>query len=89
MDLRWCRYVAILGLFGPILGTSTLWAQEAGEKADGRMILSRQATVAGKTIHQRMVWYNVSEHALDWNWERSDDGGETWQVQWKIHYARR
>ena len=182
MDLRFWRYVAILGLFGPILGTSPLAADEAGDAAgeappapcqapeagqfdfwlgewdltwgedgkgrnvitrvlgdcvieenfdgtpstplvgrsysvynvrtgrwhqtwvdnqggyldfvgglgsEGRMILSRDAMVEGQPIQQRMVWYNISEDAFDWNWERSDDGGETWQVQWTIRYVRR
>jgi len=26
---------------------------------------------------------------FDWNWERSDDGGATWQVNWNIHYTRK
>ena len=60
-----------------------------GEFADGKMVLSREATVQDKPVKQRMVWYNIAEDELDWNWERSDDGGETWQVVWQIHYQRK
>ena len=33
MDLRLCRYVAILGLFGRVLGAMPLGAQEVGDEA--------------------------------------------------------
>jgi len=60
-----------------------------GEFAAGKMILSREATLAGQPILQRMVWYNIAEQSLDWNWERSTDDGETWQIMWHIHYQRK
>ena len=60
-----------------------------GEFAAGKMILSREATLEGQPILQRMVWYNIAEQSLDWNWERSTDGGETWQIMWHIHYQRK
>lgn len=60
-----------------------------GGFAEGKMILSRDARLQGKPIKQRMVFYNIEENALDWNWERSEDGGGTWQVVWQIHYQRK
>ena len=59
-----------------------------GEFADGRMILSRDGIAQGQLVRQRMVWYNITENALEWHWERSDDQGKTWQVLWNIHYKR-
>lgn len=53
------------------------------------MILSRTATKDGRSFLQRMVFYNISENELDWNWERSDDQGQSWQCLWHIHYQRR
>ncbi len=54
------------------------------------MILRRQFTnAAGQEIHQRMIWYNISKDAFDWNWEASTDGGKTWKVNWQIHYTRK
>jgi hypothetical protein len=60
-----------------------------GEFQDGKMILSRDFVKDGKKFMQRMVWYNISENEFDWNWERSDDNGQTWNVLWKIHYKRK
>jgi hypothetical protein len=36
-----------------------------------------------------MVWYDIQENKLEWNWERSDDNGQTWRVLWQIHYTRK
>ena len=55
---------------------------------DGKMTLSRDAIVKGEHCKQRMVWYNIMPNEFDWNWERSDDGGKTWQVKWQIKYTR-
>lgn len=60
-----------------------------GELKDGKMILSRSLQKDDKKIKQRMVWYNISDNELDWNWERSDNDGTTWKVLWKIHYQRK
>lgn len=60
-----------------------------GAYKDSTMILRRTTTNEnGATVHQRMVWYNIEENSLDWNWEKSDDGGETWTTRWAIHYER-
>lgn len=60
-----------------------------GEAKNGEMVLSREAEVNGKKILQRMVWKNIKPMELDWSWEKSEDGGQTWQVLWPIHYTRR
>ena len=61
-----------------------------GEFKDGAMILARETTAPdGSKVLQRMVWKNVSPKDLDWSWERSSDGGKTWQVLWPIHYRRK
>jgi len=60
-----------------------------GSFRDGQMILSRDAIVRGEACKQRMVWYNITDEEFDWNWERSDDGGETWRVLWQIKYKRK
>ena len=51
-----------------------------GKFEDGKMILSRDAIVNGRDCKQRMVWYDIQEHQFDWNWERSDDGEQTWRA---------
>jgi hypothetical protein len=54
------------------------------------MILAREATRGdGTRFLQRMVFKNISASEFDWSWEASKDGGETWTVQWPIHYKRK
>jgi hypothetical protein len=60
-----------------------------GELADGRMILSREAERAGRKFLQRMVWQDIQPSAFKWLWQRSDDGGATWNTLWAIDYKRR
>ena len=56
---------------------------------NGKMILSRDAIVRGEACQQRMIWYDIKEGQFNWNWERSDDGGQAWRVLWQIHYTRK
>ncbi len=60
-----------------------------GEFANGKMILSRDTFIQEKPIKQRMIFYNIAKDELDWNWERTDDKGKTWQTLWHIHYQRK
>lgn len=59
-----------------------------GGFSDGKMTLSREAFKDGQRLYQRMVWYNISEDSLDWNWEKSSDSSH-WETSWRIHYLRR
>ena len=54
-----------------------------------KMILSRDAIVRGQACKQRMVWFNIEANQFDWNWERSDDGGQSWRALWQIKYTRK
>ncbi len=61
-----------------------------GSYENGKMELRTAAVErAGKTFVSRMVFENINENTLDWNWQRSDDGGETWQDVWNIRYTRK
>jgi len=61
-----------------------------GEFKDGQMILARDARGKdGSKVLQRMVFKNITAKELDWSWERSSDGGKTWQVVWPNHYRRK
>jgi hypothetical protein len=60
-----------------------------GEFKDSKMVLQRSATINGKEVLQRMVWYDITKDGLLWNWERSEDKGKTWTVLWKIKYTRK
>ena len=63
------------------------WVDNSGSYLDftggfenEKMILSRDAIVRGQACKQRMVWFNIDSNQFDWNWERSDDGGQSWRA---------
>jgi len=61
-----------------------------GEFKGRQMILAREVVRPdGSRVQQRMVFKNITANQLDWSWERSLDGGKTWQVMWPIHYKRK
>ncbi len=59
-----------------------------GEIKGDKRIFKRTFTNNGKTVMQRMVFFNIKENNFDWNWESSLDNGKTWKLQWQIHYTR-
>lgn len=42
----------------------------------------------GREFTQRMVFYDITENSLTWDWESSGDGGENWTLDWRIFYER-
>ena len=63
------------------------WAFTGGPQGD-RFIFATDDLRDGRPIKLRMVFYNIAAASLDWDWERSDDGGATWTLQWRLHYTR-
>jgi hypothetical protein len=55
---------------------------------NGVMELRRHAAVEGVAIVYRMRWSEIERDSLDWAYERSEDGGETWDSLWRIGYTR-
>lgn len=47
------------------------------------------ATDTSKNTIQRMVFYNIKTDSFTWDWEISKDGGETYQLSWRIFYTRK
>ena len=41
-----------------------------------------------KRIIQRMVFYDIEADSFTWDWEGTQDGGETWNLLWRINYTR-
>jgi hypothetical protein len=37
----------------------------------------------------RMLWHEIEPDRFSWRWERSTDGGASWQPRWLIAYERR
>lgn len=82
----------------PRLGTwKQTWVDDSGSyldftggpTEDGRFIFSRELPPQAKSTHQRMVFHDITADSLVWDWQSSADGGETWAMQWQIHYRRR
>lgn len=42
----------------------------------------------GREFTQRMVFYDITESSMTWDWESSEDGGESWTLNWRIFYER-
>lgn len=60
-----------------------------GERnADVRVFKTPPRTVGGKEIVQRMVFKDVKTDSFTWDWEKSEDGGKTWKLEWRIDYKR-
>lgn len=43
----------------------------------------------GRKFTQRMVFKEITEDSMTWDWEASNDGGETWQLNWRIFYTKK
>jgi hypothetical protein len=43
----------------------------------------------GKIRIQRMVFYEIQRDSFTWDWEGTQDGGQTWNLLWRINYTRK
>jgi hypothetical protein len=59
-----------------------------GVEVDHRISFQREAKAGAGTVLQRMVWLDVTADAFRWQWQRSADGGSSWDVVWEIDYRR-
>lgn len=57
-------------------------------EGDKRIFKTHPREVNGKMVVQRMVFYDVQRDSFTWDWELSQDGGETWNLSWRINYTR-
>ena len=56
---------------------------------DRRIFKTQVLERGGKQTQQRMVFYDITEKSMTWDWELSQDGGETWTLNWRIFYTRK
>lgn len=42
-----------------------------------------------ETVVQRMIFTDITGDSLEWTWQGSRDGGETWNDLWNVSYRRR
>lgn len=61
-----------------------------GEFKNGRMELRTEPfpNQSGEEQINRMLFSDIKENSLLWRWQRSVDGGETWEDAWVIRYER-
>ena len=60
-----------------------------GEREGTKRIFKTEMVKQGeKQIVLRMVFYDIKEHSMVWDWESSEDGGKTWKLNWRINYKR-
>lgn len=45
--------------------------------------------IGGKLMTLRMVFYDITPKSMMWDWEKSSDGGKTWELQWRIAYKKK
>ena len=60
-----------------------------GDVADGCFAFRRSAPEEGPAVEYRMVFRDIQPESFRWTWERSTDGGATWEIRWDIAYTRR
>ncbi len=57
--------------------------------AEGDTFVLHMATVRGGVpVELRMVFSEIETDSFRWVWERSTDGGATWDPAWEIAYTR-
>jgi len=60
-----------------------------GEReGDKRIFKTETVTQGDKQIILRMVFYDIKENSMMWDWESTEDGGKTWKLNWRINYKR-
>jgi|SRR5579859_1974879 len=86
----WSVYSPALGIWRQtwVDSQGSYWAFSGGMEGE-RFILATDDVRDGQAIKLRMIFYNIAANRLDWDWERSDDGGANWTLQWRLHYERK
>lgn len=61
-----------------------------GEEEGDKKIFSTHPQQINDTVNlvQRMIFYDITENSLMWDWESSKNGGKTWALNWRIAYER-
>ena len=85
--------------FDPAAGTWAIWWLDGraphqldvpvvGGFVDGVGTFFGDDTLDGRSIRIRFVWTRQSADALRWEQALSPDGGESWEVNWTMDFAR-
>ena len=66
-------------------GNIVLTGEVVGDK---RIFKTAIQNINGQQIQSRMVFFNIQSNQFTWDWERSTDGGKTWNLNWRIEYSK-
>lgn len=87
-----------ISVFSPV---DSLWHQAWADNQGGyidligiveedvRIFQTKPISKGDKVIIRRMIFYNITPQSFTWDWEITQDGGETWQLAWQILYVRK
>lgn len=68
--------------------TNTVYLDFEGRYENGVMDLRHHGELDGAPAEFRALWHSIEHDRLDWAWQRSLDGGETWTTLWAMEYVR-
>ena len=89
-----------LGKSISVMGANNQWHQAwadnqggyfdfvGGVLGDKKIFKTKLVERDGKQIIQRMVFYEIKKDSFTWDWEGTQDGGDTWNLLWRISYTR-
>ncbi len=60
---------------------------EGGREGD-TVVLQTPAPKANPKARSRMVFTDIRPASFTWNWEKTTDGGKTWELMWTLGYKR-
>jgi hypothetical protein len=59
-----------------------------GAMRDGEMVLVCDRHSGEERLVYRMRFHDLADDSFTWSWERSADGGETYDLAWRLAYRR-
>ena len=74
------------------------WVDDAGGYlafeggiVDGKMVLNEvsKPIASNPDRKQRMVFSDFLGDSFTWEWQSSQDGGKTWELDWRLNYKRK
>jgi hypothetical protein len=66
------------------------WTDDTGEfiAYSNRSFVPEADGGPGEDIGVREIFYNIEQDRFSWRFERTTDGGDTWNVIWELEYTR-
>jgi len=99
------HFEASEGLYKGMKGTSIsvfnpqtkMWHQTWQDNQGGNLVFTGRIdgdrkyfeTALQNGQQSRMVFYGFSENGFFWDWESTIDSGQTWTLNWRIHYTKK